>query len=144
MLVLGQGLFFGLGAYAMGMHLTLEQVGPRLELPSFMSLYGDYTELPWLWKPFQHLWFASRLARAHARCCVAAALGLLVFSRRVRGPYFALLSQAMALVFSLILVGQLKTTAGTNGLTDFQTSSGATSTTRRPTSSSTSSPPACC
>ena len=55
MLVLGQGLFFGLGAYAMGMHLTLEQVGPG-QLPSFMSLYGDQTELPLVWKPFEHLW----------------------------------------------------------------------------------------
>ena len=29
MLALGQGVFFGLGAYAMGMHLSLEQVGRR-------------------------------------------------------------------------------------------------------------------
>ena len=40
MLALGQGLFFGLGAYAMGMYLSLEQVG-RGELPEFMSLYSD-------------------------------------------------------------------------------------------------------
>ena len=61
MLVLGQGLFFGLGAYAMGMHLSLEQVGPG-ELPSFMALYGDQTELPLIWKPFENLWVSVVLA----------------------------------------------------------------------------------
>jgi urea transport system permease protein len=119
MLVLGQGLFFGLGAYAMGMHLTLEQVGPG-QLPSFMSLYGDQTELPLVWKPFEHLWVTVVLALV-VPMALAGAFGWLVFSRRVRGPYFALLSQAMALIFTLIMVGQLKTFAGTNGLTDFQT-----------------------
>ncbi len=119
MLVLGQGLFFGLGAYAMGMHLTLEQVGPG-QLPSFMSLYGDQTELPLVWKPFENLWVTVVLA-LFIPMALAGAFGWLVFSRRVRGPYFALLSQAMALIFTLIMVGQLKTFAGTNGLTDFQT-----------------------
>lgn len=119
MLVLGQGLFFGLGAYAMGMHLTLEQVGPG-ELPSFMSLYGDQTELPLIWRPFGNLWVSVVLALA-VPMVLAGLFGWLVFSRRVRGPYFALLTQAMALIFTLIMVGQLKTFAGTNGLTDFQT-----------------------
>ena len=58
MLCLGQGLFFGLGAYAMGMHLSLENV-PKGSLPSFMSLYSDYTELPLLWRPFQSFWFTA-------------------------------------------------------------------------------------
>ena len=119
MLVLGQGLFFGLGAYAMGMHLSLEQVGPG-ELPSFMALYGDQTQLPLIWRPFEHLWVSVVLALL-VPMALAGAFGWLVFSRRVRGPYFALLSQAMALIFTLIMVGQLKTFAGTNGLTDFQT-----------------------
>jgi len=119
MLVLGQGMFFGLGAYAMGMHLSLEQVGPG-EMPSFMALYGDQTSLPWIWKPFETLWLSVILALV-IPMLLAAAFGWLVFSRRVRGPYFAVLSQAMALIFTLIMVGQLKTFAGTNGLTDFQT-----------------------
>jgi len=119
MLVLGQGLFFGLGAYAMGMHLSLEQVEPG-QLPAFMSLYGDQTELPLIWKPFQDLWVSVVLALV-IPMVVAGGLGWLVFSRRIRGPYFALLTQAMALVFVLVLIGQLKTTAGTNGLTDFAT-----------------------
>ena len=117
MLALGQGVYFGLGAYAMGMYLSLEQVGPG-ELPQFMSLYSDYDSLPWLWKPFEHLWFAIAAA-VLVPMLVSGLLGWLVFRRRIRGPYFALLTQATALVFWLLLVGQLQLTAGTNGLTNF-------------------------
>jgi urea transport system permease protein len=119
MLVLGQGVFFGLGAYAMGMYLSLEQVEPG-ELPQFMALYGDKTSLPALWQPFQHLWLTIALA-VLVPMAVAALLGWLVFHRRIRGPYFALLTQATALIFWLLLVGQLQITAGTNGLTNFTT-----------------------
>lgn len=119
MLALGQGVFFGLGAYAMGMYLSLEQV-PDGSIPQFMSLYGDQTELPLIWRPFQNLWAAWILAVV-VPMAVAGLLGWLVFHRRVRGPFFAILTQATALVFWLLLVGQLKVTAGTNGLTNFAT-----------------------
>jgi urea transport system permease protein len=119
MLALGQGVFFGLGAYAMGMYLSLEQV-PAGQLPKFMSLYADYDTLPWLWRPFEHLWFAAAAAVV-VPMALAAGLGWLVFRRRIRGPYFAVLTQATALIFWLVLVGQLKLTAGTNGLTNFST-----------------------
>jgi urea transport system permease protein len=119
MLVLGQGLFFGLGAYAMGMYLTLEQVGAG-ELPSFMSLYGDFDTLPLLWRPFEQLWFAV-LAAVLIPMLLAGGLGLLVFKRRIRGAFFALLTQATAVIFVLVLVGNLQLTAGSNGLTSFST-----------------------
>lgn len=119
MLVLGQGLFFGLGAYAMGMYLSLEQV-PDGELPSFMALYSDYDTLPLLWRPFQSFWFTAAAA-VLVPMLIAGLLGLLVFKRRIRGPYFALLTQATAVIFVLILVGNLKLTSGSNGLTGFTT-----------------------
>src|SRR5262244_3224844 len=53
-LSLGHGVFFGLGAYAMGMHLMLE-IGTRgvygNVLPDFM-VWNRVTELPLFWKPF--------------------------------------------------------------------------------------------
>jgi urea transport system permease protein len=119
LLALGQGVFFGLGAYAMGMYLTLEQV-PAGQMPKFMQLYSDYKHLPLVWRPFSHLWFAAGAA-VLVPMAVAGLLGWLVFTRRIRGPYFALLTQATALIFWLLLVGQLKLTAGTNGLTNFVT-----------------------
>ena len=117
MLALGQGLFFGLGAYAMGMYLSLEQV-PEGSLPEFMSLYSDYTKLPPLWAPFRSFWFAAAAA-VLVPMLVAALLGMLVFKRRIRGPYFAILTQATAVIFGLVLIGNLKLTAGFNGLTGF-------------------------
>ena len=51
MLVMGQGVFFGLGAYAMAMHMKLEAAGPG-EVPDFMTLYGDGTMPSW-WEPFR-------------------------------------------------------------------------------------------
>ncbi|MGE3444175.1 MAG: urea ABC transporter permease subunit UrtC [Acidimicrobiia bacterium] len=118
MLALGQGVFFGIGAYCVGMYLTLENVPAGSKLPSFMSLYADFDSLPWLWQPFKSLWLTVFLAVA-LPVVLATALGLLVFKRRIRGPYFALLTQATALVFSLILIGNLPLTAGFNGLTGF-------------------------
>src|SRR5499425_71065 len=53
-LSLGHGVFFGLGAYAMGMHLMLE-IGTksvyRNVLPDFM-VWNRVAELPLFWKPF--------------------------------------------------------------------------------------------
>ncbi len=118
MLVLGQGVFFGIGAYCMAMYLSLANMPDGSELPSFMSLYSDFDTLPWLWRPFDNLAVTLFLAVV-IPVAIASGLGLLVFTRRVRGPYFALLTQATALVFTLILIGNLPLTAGFNGLTDF-------------------------
>ena len=44
-----------------------------------------------------------------------------MFRSRVRGAYFAILTQALAAAFVILLVGQQGLTGGTNGLTNFQT-----------------------
>ena len=46
-LSLGHGLFFALGAYAMGMALMVEAAGPG-NLPAFM-VFLDWKRLPWHW-----------------------------------------------------------------------------------------------
>jgi urea transport system permease protein len=117
MLTLGQGVFFGLGGYAMGMHLKLAEAGPG-KLPDFMSWSGIET-LPLLWKPFANPVFALAMVVV-LPVAVATALGLLIFRQRVRGAYFAVLSQALAAAFVILLVGQPGLTGGTNGLTGFQ------------------------
>src|SRR5690606_23061666 len=45
MLTLGQGVYFGLGAYVMAMHMKLDDAGPG-GVPDFMQLYGS-GEVPW-------------------------------------------------------------------------------------------------
>jgi urea transport system permease protein len=118
MLVLGQGVFFGLGGYAMGMHLKLADAGPG-ELPDFM-VWSGVERLPAVWAPFANPVFALAMVVA-APVGLATVLGLLVFRRRVRGAYFAILSQALAAAFVILLVGQQGLTGGTNGLTNFTT-----------------------
>ncbi|MDQ8044773.1 MAG: urea ABC transporter permease subunit UrtC, partial [Patulibacter sp.] len=115
MLVLGQGVFFGLGGYAMAMHMKLADAGPG-KVPDFMSWSG-VEKLPAIWKPFEHGWFAVGAVLV-IPMVVAFLLGSLVFRRRVRGAYFAILTQALASAFVILLVGQQGLTGGTNGLTN--------------------------
>ncbi|CAN5178719.1 urea ABC transporter permease subunit UrtC [soil metagenome] len=113
MLVLGQGLFFGLGAYAMGMHLKLEAAGPD-GVPDFMLNFGSGA-LPFWWEPFRSGFFTI-LAIVIVPAIVAGALGLAVFKRRIKGAYFAILSQALTVAFAALLVSQIKYTGGQTGL----------------------------
>lgn len=118
LLTLGQGVFFGLGGYAMAMHLKLADAGPG-NLPDFMALYGQLDGLPIWWRPFANPVFALS-ATVLLPMLVAFVLGSLVFRRRVRGAYFAILSQALAAAVAILLIGQQGSTGGTNGLTDIQ------------------------
>lgn len=117
MLVLGQGLFFGLGGYCMGMYMKLHEAGAG-RVPDFMTWSG-VDKLPALWSPFRHAWFAVPAA-VLLPMVVATAIGALIFRQRVRGAYFAILSQALAAAFVIVLVGNERLTGGTNGLTNFQ------------------------
>ncbi|HSV39609.1 MAG TPA: urea ABC transporter permease subunit UrtC [Nocardioidaceae bacterium] len=113
MLVLGQGLFFGIGAYAMGMHLKLEAAGPE-GVPDFMLNFGGGV-LPAWWEPFRSGAFTI-VAIVVVPAIVAALLGLAVFKRRIKGAYFAILSQALTVAFAALLVSQIKYTGGQTGL----------------------------
>ncbi|CAN5277916.1 MAG: urea ABC transporter permease subunit UrtC [Nocardioides sp.] len=116
MLVMGQGVFFGLGGYAMAMHLKLEAAGPG-NVPDFMLLYGDGT-MPGWWEPFRSPVF-TLVAIVVLPAVVAGVLGYAIFKRRVKGAYFAILTQAMAVVFATLLIATIKTTGGFNGLNNF-------------------------
>jgi urea transport system permease protein len=117
MLVLGQGLYFGLGAYTMAMHLLLSDAGPG-NVPDFMVLYAA-GQMPSWWEPFRSP-VVTVLVIVLVPALVASVLGLAVFKRRVKGAYFAILSQALAAAFAVLLIGQVKTTGGFNGLNGFQ------------------------
>jgi urea transport system permease protein len=120
-LSLGHGVFFGLGGYCMAMYLKL-QVGTAgtymSDLPDFMTWNG-LTQLPWFWKPMYHFW-AAMLAAIGIPALFAMLFGYLTFRSRVQGVYFSIITQALALVASLLLVGQQPYTGGTNGITDFK------------------------
>jgi urea transport system permease protein len=116
-LSLGHGVFFGLGAYCMGMYLKLEASGGAI--PDFMSWSGVF-ELPGYWKLFANPWFAIG-AVIIVPTAVAAFIGFLGFRSRIKGSYFAIITQALALIFTTLLVGQQGYTGGTNGITNLST-----------------------
>lgn len=118
MLVLGQGVFFGLGGYAMAMHMKLEAAGPG-NVPDFMQLYGNGT-MPGWWEPFRSGPF-TLFAIVALPAVVSFALGYAILKRRVKGAYFAILTQALAVAFATLLIATIKQTGGFNGLNTFTT-----------------------
>jgi len=119
MLTLGQGVFFGLGAYMMAMHLKIADAELRgQDVPDFMQTAG-LTKLPGYWVPFSSP-VVTIVGIVVIPVLVAVVLGLGVFKRKVKGAYFAILSQALVAAFAILLVGQQKTTGGSNGLNYFR------------------------
>ena len=118
MLVMGQGVFFGLGGYAMAMHMKLEAAGPG-NVPDFMVLYGDGTMPSW-WEPFRSGPF-TLFAIVALPAVVSFVLGYAILKRRVKGAYFAILTQALAVAFATLLIATIKQTGGFNGLNTFTT-----------------------
>jgi urea transport system permease protein len=119
-LSLGQGVFFGLGGYALAMHLKLEGLNlANGDMPDFM-VWSGVSALPGFWYPFANPYF-SLACVVIVPGAFAAAFSWLVFRRRVGGVYFALITQALALAFSTLLISQQAYTGGFNGLTDYST-----------------------
>jgi len=121
-LSLGHGVFFGLGAYAMGMHLMLE-IGAKgvyqNVLPDFM-VWNRVTELPLFWRPFNSALF-TLIAVVVVPGVVAAVFGFLTFRSRIRGVYFSIITQALALCAWLTFNRNAMNLGGTNGLSGFKT-----------------------
>lgn len=125
-LSLGQGVFFGLGGYCMAMFLKLEAsdvqstaIQSTPGIPDFMD-WNQLTALPWFWQPFHSLTFTI-LAVAVVPGLFAYVLGLALFRRRVSGVYFAIITQAIASILSILIIGQQGLTGGINGITDLRT-----------------------
>ncbi|HEV8616521.1 MAG TPA: urea ABC transporter permease subunit UrtC [Methylomirabilota bacterium] len=121
-LSLGHGVFFGLGAYAMGMHLMLE-IGAKSvyqsALPDFM-VWNRVTSLPLFWQPFYSSAF-TLAAVILVPAVVALAFGYLAFRSRIRGVYFSIITQALAFSAWLVFNRNEMNLGGTNGLADFKT-----------------------
>jgi len=118
-LSLGQGVFFGLGGYAIAMHLKLAALTGGDTMPDFM-LWSGLTKLPVWWSLFANPLVAIA-GVVLVPAAFAAAFSWLVFRRRIGGVYFALITQALALAFATLLISQQAYTGGFNGLTDYKT-----------------------
>jgi urea transport system permease protein len=125
-LSLGQGVFFGIGGYCMAMFLKLEASTPEATkiqstpgIPDFMD-WNQITELPWMWVPFKSFLFTV-LAVPLIPALLAFIIGVAMFKRRVGDVYFAIVTQAIALILSVLIIGQQGLTGGVNGITDLKT-----------------------
>jgi urea transport system permease protein len=128
-LSLGQGVFFGLGGYCMAMFLKLEassventKIQSTPGIPDFMD-WNQITSLPFFWQPFHSLTFTI-LAVILVPGIFALIIGAAMFKRRVGGTYFAIITQAVAAILTILIVGQQGYTGGINGMTDLRTLKG--------------------
>ncbi|MFI5446897.1 urea ABC transporter permease subunit UrtC [Polaromonas sp. UC242_47] len=125
-LSLGQGVFFGLGGYGMAMFLKLEASDPLTTkiqstpgIPDFMD-WNQITALPLWWTPFQSFPLTLLLILV-VPTLLAFLIGYAMFKRRVGGVYFAIITQAVALILTVLIIGQQGYTGGVNGMTDLKT-----------------------
>tara|TARA_B100002019_G_scaffold140778_1_gene121277 strand:- start:6078 stop:7373 length:1296 start_codon:yes stop_codon:yes gene_type:complete len=131
-LSLCQFTFFCLGAYAMGMYLA-HHGGPEgiidangWKIPSCLFVVYPYgigessgdALVPAFWKPFWNLPLTLVLG-VLIPSGTAFLLGYFVFRSRVRGVYFAILTQAIAVAAWLVFCRNDVMLCGTNGLTRF-------------------------
>ena len=128
---LGQGLFFGLGAYMLAMSLKLASPtslaqGSDTPVPDFMlwnAEPGAVTDLccinraSWLWIPFQSQWFGVAMGLL-VPAVVAGAIGWVVFRKRLAGVFVSIITLAFVLLVRLLIIDAQPVTNGFNGLTD--------------------------
>ncbi|MDF3129385.1 urea ABC transporter permease subunit UrtC [Kiritimatiellaeota bacterium B1221] len=124
-----QALFFTVGAYGMGMYMAHQY--PSADNPLIpQSLYVVYPYdigqgkgeeiLPWFWWPFKYFPLAVFFSIL-VPCLMAALVGLGGFFSRVRGVYFAILTQAITVAAFLFFSNNDMFLCGTNGLSQFRT-----------------------
>lgn len=139
-LSLGQGVFFGAGGYCMAMFLKLEaaiaDIGCTREMqelgecivqstpgiPDFMD-WASMTQLPFFWLPFNSTLLTVILIMT-VPAAFAFVIGVALFKRRVGGVYFAIITQALASVLSILIIGNAGYIGGFNGITDLRTMNG--------------------
>ena len=131
-LSLCQFTFFCLGGYAMGIHLA-HHGGPEgiidsngWKIPACLFVVYPYEVgessgdvlVPGFWKPFWNLPITIFLGLLIPGL-VSLILGYFVFKSKVRGVYFAILTQAIAVAAWLVFCRNDVKLCGTNGLTRF-------------------------
>ena len=121
-LSLGQGAFFALGGYCMGMYL-MRQIGTRGVygnplLPDFM-VFLNWQKLPWFWWGFDHFaWAAAMVILVPG--LLALVFGWLAFRSRVTGVYLSIITQAMTYALMLAFFRNDMGFGGNNGMTDYK------------------------
>jgi urea transport system permease protein len=82
-------------------------------------VWTQVKELPWFWYPFKSFW-GGFLGAILVPVLFATLFGFLAFRSRIKGVYFAIITQALAFAAWLVFNRNETRLGGTNGLTDFK------------------------
>ncbi len=123
-LSLGQGVYFGIGAYftALSLKINYAAVNPTRyggTIPDFMEWNG-LTELPGFMEPLQSLPFAVAAGLFFATF-LAFIFGVITFKRHIYGVYCAVITLAESLILQEAIIEYQAYTGGFNGITDYGT-----------------------
>ena len=121
-LSLCQALFFALGAYVMGLYLINHGPKDLDGIPQCLSyVMSDVSnrQAPWFLGLFETFGGTVFLGIILPGIC-AFLIGLMVFRSRVKGVYFAILTQAITVGANLVFMKNDLKLGGTNGLTKFE------------------------
>ncbi|WP_455138060.1 ABC transporter permease subunit [Thermophilibacter sp.] len=106
---LGFAVFFGLGGYVVGISLSIQH-----GLPAFMTS-GGLTELPVFYTPLLSIPVAWVIAIV-LPALVALLMGYFVFTSKVKGVFFNIITLAFASLFELLIRNQQAYTGGSTGV----------------------------
>lgn len=110
---MGQGIAFGLGAYCMAMTMQMQSQADGT-IPPFM-LNNGLDNLPLLWQPFHNTSTGIFLA-LFVPTVFYLIFGGIMFTARVSGPFFAIMTLATLSAFATIFVDLQPYTNGVNGI----------------------------
>jgi urea transport system permease protein len=106
---LGQAIFFGLGGYVLALSYAVKN-----GVPVFMSSFG-ITQVPWFMRVLENQGMAFLLGML-VPGTVAGILGYFIFTSKVKGVFFNIITLALASLVELFFNNQQKYTGGANGI----------------------------
>ncbi len=110
LLSLGHAVLFGMGGYLIGLSYQIQNG----VVPAFMQREG-ITEIPWFYLPLQSPIVAAILG-VIVPALFAALIGYFVFSSKIKGVFFTIITLALAQIFKDFIINVQKYTNGFNGL----------------------------
>ena len=114
LLSLGHAVLFGMGGYMIGLSYQIQ----RGVVPAFMQREG-ITELPWFYAPLTNPIVAAVIGVVFP-AAFAFLIGKFVFSSKIKGVFFTIITLALAQIFKDFIINLQKYTNGFNGLQSIQ------------------------
>ena len=109
LLSLGHAVLFGLGGYIIGLCYQIQN-----GVPAFMTREG-VTEISWFYEPL-HNPMAAAVIGIIVPTVFAILLGYFMFSSKIKGVFFTIITLALAQIFKDLVINLQKYTNGFNGL----------------------------